>query len=133
LAQAQKKELSHERPLWSEVIKIEPTPRIVTTEVFQVEPVDIQDVPQEKQNKFFNLLSFSRVNGISWQNYQTQSPVMHGSRTQIGVDVFDTYSPVIDYSTVRLLISLALGIKWERFHWSISVHSQMLKLRKKLR
>ena len=45
---------------------------------------------------------------------------MDGSRAQIGVDVFDTYAPVIDYSTVRLLISLAFGNKWEMFHWGIS-------------
>ena len=35
--------------------------------------------------------------------------------------IFDTYAPVIDYSTVRLLISLAFGNKWEMFHWDISV------------
>ena len=51
---------------------------------------------------------------------------MDGSRAQIGIDVFDTYAPIIDYSTVRLLISLAFGNKWEMFHWDISVASQML-------
>jgi hypothetical protein len=47
--------------------------------------------------------------------------VMDGSRAQIGIDVFDTYAPVIDYSTVRLLISIAFGNHWEMFHWEISV------------
>ncbi len=58
--------------------------------------------------------------------------VMDGSRAQIGIDVFDTYAPVIDHSfdtyapvidhsTVRLLISLAFGNNWEMFHWDISV------------
>ncbi len=46
---------------------------------------------------------------------------MYGSSAQIGVDVFDTYAPVIDYSTVRLLISLSFGNKWKMFHWDISV------------
>jgi hypothetical protein len=44
-----------------------------------------------------------------------------GSRAQIGVDVCDTYAPVIDYSTVLLFISLAFRNKWELFHWDISV------------
>ncbi len=35
--------------------------------------------------------------------------------------MFDTYAPVIDYSTVRLLISLTFGNHWEMFHWDISV------------
>ena len=40
---------------------------------------------------------------------------------KVGIDVFDTYAPVIDYSTVRLLISLAFGNKWEMFHWESSL------------
>ncbi len=46
---------------------------------------------------------------------------MDGSRAQNGVDVFDTYAPVIDYSTVRPFISLAFGNNWQMFHWDISV------------
>ncbi len=46
---------------------------------------------------------------------------MDGSRAQVRVDVFDTYAPVIDYSTVRLLISLAFGNHWEMFHWDILI------------
>jgi hypothetical protein len=53
--------------------------------------------------------------------------VMDGSRAKVGVDVFDTYAPVIDYSTVRLLISLAFGNKWETFHGDISVASTNAK------
>ena len=49
--------------------------------------------------------------------------VMDGSRAQMGVAVFDTYAPVIDYSTVLLLFRLAFGNNWEMFHlrWDISV------------
>ena len=36
-------------------------------------------------------------------------------------NVFDTYALVIDYSTVRLLLSLAFGNKWGKFHWDKSV------------
>ena len=46
---------------------------------------------------------------------------MDGSKAKVGIDVYDTYAPVIDYSTVRLLISLAFGNNWEMFHWDISV------------
>ncbi len=46
---------------------------------------------------------------------------MDSSRQQIGVDIFDTYAPVIDYWTVCLLINLAFGNNWEKFHWDISV------------
>ena len=37
--------------------------------------------------------------------------------------MLDTYAPVIDsgYSTVRSMVSLAFGNKWEMFHWVISV------------
>ncbi len=35
--------------------------------------------------------------------------------------MFDTYAPVSDYSTIRLLISQAFGNKWETFHGDISV------------
>jgi hypothetical protein len=40
---------------------------------------------------------------------------------QVGVDVFDTFAPVIDYSSVRLLISTAFGNGWDMYHWDISV------------
>ena len=46
---------------------------------------------------------------------------MDCSRAQIGVDVFNTYAPVINFSTVRLFISLAFGNNWEMFHLDISV------------
>ena len=47
--------------------------------------------------------------------------VMDGSRQRVGIDVFDTFSPVIDYTTVRMLISIAFGNGWKMFHWDISV------------
>ena len=46
---------------------------------------------------------------------------MDRSQAQIAVDVFDTSAPVIDLSTVSLLISLAFGNNWEMFYWDISV------------
>ncbi len=46
---------------------------------------------------------------------------MDGSRAQIGIDVLDTYAPVIDYSPVWVLISLVFGNNWEMYHWNISV------------
>jgi hypothetical protein len=47
--------------------------------------------------------------------------VMNGSRAKVGEDVFDTYAPAIDFSTVRLLINLAFGNNWAMFDWDISV------------
>ena len=57
---------------------------------------------------------------------------MDGSKAKVGIYVFDTYAPVIDYSTIRLLLSLAFGNKWEMFHWDISVAFTNARLKKKL-
>jgi hypothetical protein len=54
LAQPQKPELQFEWPLWSEAIRTELTSLIVTNDLF--EPIKIDDVPIEKQNKVFNFL-----------------------------------------------------------------------------
>ncbi len=72
--------------------------------------------PTEKQRRIFNLLIPNhRVkhergphHGIS--KYKARL-VMNGNRAQFGVDVFDTYVPLIDYSAIRLLTSLAVGIR----------------------
>ena len=94
---------------------------IVDNEVF--EPIEYKDVPIELKSKIFNLLILLKRKRDQHQEitkYKARM-VMDGSRAQVGVDVFDTYAPVIDYSTVRLLISLAFGNHWEMFHWDISV------------
>ena len=121
LTLAQAKKLTHEWPQWLEALRTELTSLILTNDVF--EPVNRSDVPLEKQNKIFNLLILlkrKRDQHHEITKYKARL-VMDGSRAQIGVDVFDTYAPVIDYSTVRLLISLSFGNKWEMFHWDISV------------
>lgn len=38
-----------------------------------------------------------------------------------GVDVLDTFAPVIDCSAVRLLISTAFGFGWAVYHWDFYV------------
>ena len=101
LAQAQRPELKFERPLWIEAIRKELTSLIIGNEVF--EPVMWDDVPNEKQGKIFNLLILlkrKRDQHHEISKYKARL-VMDGSRARIGVDVFDTYAPVIDYSTVR--------------------------------
>ncbi len=87
------------------------------------EPIEFQDVPVEKRGKIFNLLILLKQKRDKHQEITKYKArlVMDGSRAQLGVDGFDTYAPVIDYSTVRLLISLAFGNHWEMFHWDISV------------
>jgi hypothetical protein len=121
LTLAQAKKLTHEWPQWLEALRTELTSLIITNEVF--EPVKWSDVPIEKQNKIFNLLILLKRKRDQHQEITKYKArlVMDGSRAQIGVDVFDTYAPVIDYSTVRLLISLSFGNNWEMFHWDISV------------
>ena len=110
------------------------TSLIIKNEVF--EPITIEDVPMEKRSKIFIfliLLKRKRDQHQEITKYKARM-VLDGSRAQIGIDVFDTYAPVIDYSTVRLLISLAFGNKWEMFHWDISVKAEEeLELRFKLR
>jgi hypothetical protein len=125
LTLAQTQELTFEWPLLLDAIKIELTSPIFTNKVF--EPVDWKDVPPEKQSKISNLLILPKRKREQFgeiTKYKARL-VMDGSRAQVGVDVFDTYAsvPVIDhdYSTVRLLITIAFGYKWERFHWNISV------------
>ena len=121
LVQAQRPELQFEWPLWEEAIRKELSSLIIDNEVF--EPIKFHDVPIEKQNRIFNLLILlkrKRDQHREITKYKARL-VMDGSRAQIGIDVFDTYAPVIDYSTVRLLISLAFGNNWEMFHWDISV------------
>ena len=46
---------------------------------------------------------------------------MDGSKAVIGKDVYETFSPVVDYSTVRLLVSFAFANRWKIKHWDISV------------
>ena len=91
MAQAQKPELQIEWSLWLEAIRTELTSMIVTNDAF--DPM---------QNKIFNLLilltrKLDQHHEIT--KYKARL-VMNGFRAQIGVDVFDTYAPVIDYSTV---------------------------------
>ena len=54
------------------------------------------------------------------------------AEAKVGIDVFDTYAPVIDFSTVRLAISLAFGNKWKCFTRIYQWHLQMQWLKKKL-
>ena len=119
LTQALSDEL--ERPLWMEAIKKELTSLILENEVF--EPIEYQQVPLEKRNKIFNLLILLKRKRDQFGHISKHKArmVMDGSKAIVGVDVFDTYAPVIDYSTVRLLISLAFGNHWEMYHWDISV------------
>ena len=45
---------------------------------------------------------------------------MDGSNFIKGIFVLDIYAPMTDCSTVRILISLVIGNKWDIFHWDIS-------------
>ncbi len=96
----------------------------------------VPNVPEEKRGKRFNLLILPKLKRDKHAEI-TKLPrhkarlVMDGA--QIGINVFDTYAPVIDYSTVSLSISLAFGKCFIRkcfigiFLW----RSQMQKQKKK--
>ena len=73
-----------------------------------------QDVPAEKHSEIFNLfilLKRKRDQHREITKYNARL-LMDGSRAKVGVYVFDTYAPVIDYSTVRLLMSIGFGNKF---------------------
>ena len=44
-----------------------------------------------------------------------------GSKAVLGKDVYETFSPVVDYSTVRLLVSFAFANRWKIKHLDIPV------------
>ncbi len=117
LTLAQAKKLGGvEWPLWLEAGRKELSSLIIENEVFDV--IEYEDVPIEKRNKIYNLLVLLKRKRDQHQEitkYKARM-AMDGSRAQVGVDVFDTYAQVIDYSTVWLLISLAFGNHWEMFH-----------------
>jgi hypothetical protein len=46
---------------------------------------------------------------------------MDASRKVVGVEVFDTFTSVIDCSSVGLLISTTFGKGWDMYHWNTSV------------
>jgi hypothetical protein len=88
--------------------------------VFKI--VTKNEISAQAQIKIYNLIILlkrkrNQFREISKYNCRL---VMDGSRQKVGVDVFDTFAPVIDYSTVRLLISTAFGKRWEMYHWDIS-------------
>jgi hypothetical protein len=126
LAQALKQR-GVEWPLWQEAMKIELSSLIIDNKVF--EPIEYKDVPIEMKSKIFNvliLLKRKRDQQKEITKYKARL-VMVGSRAKVVEDVFDTYALVIDYSTVRLLISLAFGNNWAMFHWHISVSFKKAK------
>ncbi len=77
----------------------------IADEVFELSSV--KTFLRKKRGKIFGFLILLKSKGI----YMPKLPykarlVMDRSQPQIGVDVFDTYALVIDYSFVHLLISL---------------------------
>jgi hypothetical protein len=116
LVQAKKSEADW--PRWEEARRTEFSPWIVKNDVFEL--IEFEVVPVAKQGKIFNLLICQLDKHQEITKYKA-SLVMDSSIQQIGVDIFDTYAPVIDYWTVCLLMNLAFGNNWEKFHWDISV------------
>ena len=51
---------------------------------------------------------------------------MDGSPAVVDSDVFDTYSPVINFSSLRSLIILAFGNRWEMRRWDILAFTNAL-------
>lgn len=119
LTLAQALAIIDELELWKEAIRVEVTSLIDRKHVFHI--VEENDIPPGA--KIYNLLILLKRKRNQFQEitkYKCRL-VMDGSRQVVGVDVFDTLAPVIDYSTARLLVSTAFGNGWEMFHWDISV------------
>ncbi len=110
-----------EWPLWQEAIRKQLSSLIIENEMF--EPIEYKDVPTEMKRKIFNLLILLKCKRDQHKEITKYKArlVIDGSRAKLGEDVFDTNAPVIDYSTVRFLISLAFGNNWAMIHWDISV------------
>ena len=107
--------------MWKEAIRVELTSLIDKRHVFQI--VKQEDIPPEHKRKTYNLMILLKRKRNKFREISKYKCrlVMDGSRQEVGKDVFDPFSPVIDYATVRLLISLAFGNGWKMFHWDISV------------
>ena len=84
---------------------------IIKNEVF--ETVDYKDIPAEMHYKIYPLLILlkRKINQFQDITKYMCRLVMDGLKAKVGIDVFDTYAPVIDISTLILLISLAFGNK----------------------
>ena len=89
--------------------------------VFEI--VRLEDIPPKYHRKIYKLMILLKRKRNKFRvisKYKCRL-VMDGSRQEVGIDVFKTFSQVIDYTTVRLLISIAFGNGWKMFHWDISV------------
>ena len=111
--------IQEEVELWKESMRVEFTSLIDKRNVFQVVTRD-EIPPRAKIYNLLILLKRKRNQFHEISKYKCRL-VMDGSRQVVGVDVFDTFAPVIDYSSVRLLISTAFGNGWDMYHWDISV------------
>jgi len=111
--------IQEEVDLWKESMRVEFTSLIDKRNVFQVVTRD-EIPPRAKIYNLLILLKRKRNQFHEISKYKCRL-VMDGSRQVVGVDVFDTFAPVIDYSSVRLLISTAFGNGWDMYHWDISV------------
>ena len=108
-------------PQFREAKKVELFSLIVKNNVSK--KVNLEDIPAEARPKIHNLmilLKRKRIQHMEIKKHKYRL-VVDGSKEVVGRDVFDTYAHVIDYSTIRLLISLAFGNGWEMRHWDISV------------
>ena len=107
--------------MWKEAIRVELTSLIQKRNVFKI--VTMNEIPTEHRSKIYNLMILLKRKRNQFREISKYKCrlVMDGSRQKVGIDVFDTFAPVIDYSTVRLLISTAFGNGWEMYHWDISV------------
>ena len=92
--------------------------KYVTYAEYNVLQINIQDA---KQGNDVMILLKRKQDQFQESKQYKGLLVMDGSTEVVGSDVFDTYSPVIYFPSIRMLINLAFGSGWEIRHWDISV------------
>jgi len=103
-----------EWPMRKEAIKLELTSLINRHHVFQI--VRKEDIPSEHQRRIHKLMILlkHKQNKLHEISKYKCGLVMNGSRQRVGINVFDTFSPVIDYTTACMLISIDFGNGWKK-------------------
>lgn len=71
-------------------------------------------------------IEWYNVSGYSRKKYQSDDSMLYRARlvakgfTQKGVDYNETYSPVLRYSTLRLLFALSVKLNFEITHLDVT-------------
>jgi len=90
--------------MWKEVIRVEVTPRSLIDKKHVFEIVKRDDIPPKHQKRIYCLMILLKRKRNKFREISKYKcrQVMDGSRQIVGRDVFETFAPVIYFTTVRL-------------------------------